>query len=264
MLASLPMYYPPQGSLAAFWSALAGLLQQQGVDAPAQLQMPEDVLHHWLQPDLLLSQTCGYPLVHTLKDRVQVVGTLAYEATGAQGIHCQSQLICRATDARRNLAAWEGSTVAYNARDSQSGYNALRHSVALASGARPFYARTLATGAHLQSVEYVRTGRADMAAIDAVTWALFQRTQPVLSRELAVFGQTQAYPGLPLITSVHTPPEVLAVLQRSLHTISTEARFAAVRAPLLICGFEATQLADYRVCATMERETLARGLAHWE
>jgi ABC-type phosphate/phosphonate transport system substrate-binding protein len=66
-----------------------------------------------------------------------------------------------------------------------------------------------------------------------------------------VFGQTEAYPGLPLITSLQTPATMVGALRRALHTVSHDARHLAVRAPLLISGFEATRLEDYQVCLDM-------------
>ena len=214
----------------------------------------------WLEPDLLLSQACGYPLTTLLKDRVQLVGTLAYAAPGVSGTSCRSPLLCRAEDARQSLAEFAGSTLAFNDRISQSGYNALRALLAAPGTARPFFAATVQTGAHIQSMEAVRTGRADMAAVDAVTWSLWQRSNPRQARALRVFGQTGAYPGLPLITSLHTAPALLAALRTHLLVLARDAAYAALRAPLLVCGFEASAPADYQVCLDMQEQAYASGL----
>ncbi len=269
MQAALPMYFPSPAALQAFWAALAALLRRDPAVAPdsipSQLTTAADCHLQWLQPDLLLSQACGYPLVTQLAGKVQLVGTFAYDAPGAQGTDCRSQLICRAGDARAALADFAGSTLAFNDSISQSGYNALRALVAStttgATAARPFFAATVVTGAHYRSIEAVRRGQADMAAVDAVSWALWQRDQPALAPSLRVFGQTEAYPGLPLITALQTPATLLAALRRGLHTVAHDAAYASVRAPLLICGFAPTTLTDYQRCLDMQQAAFSRGLA---
>lgn len=265
MQAALPMYFAPAEALQAFWMALAALLRADSsvtaADIPSELRHHTDCHAQWLEPDLLLSQACGYPLVTQLAGRVQLVGSFAYDAPGVRGMQCRSQLISRATDARATLQAFANSTLAFNDTISQSGYNALRHLVACSSTTpRPFFAATLMTGAHYASIDAVRNGAADLAAVDAVSWALWQQSHPGLGAELKVFGQTEAYPGLPLITSLQTPHALLAALRRALHHIASATDFAEVRAPLRICGFEPSSLADYQRCLDMQQQAFARGL----
>lgn len=264
MQAALPMYFPEPAALQAFWTELAALLRANAdcadVDIPEVLLWPDDAHAQWLAPDLLLSQACGYPLVTMLADKVQLVGSFAYDAPGTQGISCRSQLICRADDRRTSLAEFAGSSLAFNDSISQSGYNALRALVAGTTSPRPFFARSLQTGAHYSSITAVRTSQADMAAVDAVSWMHWQRSNPALASALRVFGQTDAYPSLPLITSLQTAPAVLHALRQSLHTIAYEVRFAEVRAPLLISGFAVSTAADYQVCMNMQERAAALGV----
>ena len=250
------MYYPPREALTAFWTALAELLRADaasaGLDIPQALSWPGDVHAQWLEDDVLLSQACGFPLVTQLAGKVQLVGTFAYDAPGVQGIYCRSQLICRAEDPGQQLAQFAGSTLAYNDTISQSGYNALRALIASTTTQRPFFAQEICTGAHYRSIEAVRSGSADMAAIDPVSYAHWQRSQPEPAAELRVFEQTEAYPGLPLITSRKTSDALMAALRRTLQTIASDTAYEAVRAPLLITGFKATNIADYRACLDMQ------------
>mgnify|MGYP000300028509 FL=1 len=256
MQAALPMYFPPREALLAFWAALADLLRADaacaGLVIPQVLGWSDDVHAQWQESDLLLSQACGFPLMTLLAGKVQLVGTFAYQAPGVQGIHCRSQLVCRASDTRQNLEQFAGSTLAYNDTISQSGYNALRALIAGTTTQRPFFAQELDTGAHYRSLEAVRTGQADMAALDPVSYAHWQRSYPGLCAELRVFSQTEPYPGLPLITALQTPAPVVEALRRALHTLAHDAAHSAVRAPLLITGFEVTHLADYQVCLDMQ------------
>ena len=264
MQVALPMYFPPPGAVQSFWTALAERLRLDarcaGLDIPQSLQAAEDVHAQWLESDLLLSQACGYPLMTLLKDKVQLVGTLAYDAPGVEGIYCRSQLICRASDARQTLPDFAGSTLAYNDRISQSGYNALRALVAQTTAQSPFFARSIHTGAHYRSIEAVRTGQADLASIDPVSWAHWQRSNPQHDTELRVFGQTASYTGLPLITSLQTPPAVVEALRSGLQALASEPAATGVRAPLLITGFVHTSWADYQICLDWQAEAFAAGL----
>lgn len=254
MLASLPMYLPSDNAAQALWCDIAGLLHERVDSAiPEALTWPQDLLTHWRDPRLLLSQTCGYPLTTALRQQVQVVGTFSYDVPGADGIKCTSQLIRRSDDARTTLAAFAGSCLAFNSTDSQSGFNALRALVSGTQPQQPFFACALETGGHNASIEAVRVGRADMAAIDCVTLEIWKKTNPGLSGEIAVFGSTDAYTGLPLITAKDTPAQTVDALRSSLRAVATEARFAAVRAPFFISGFTATSTDDYAVCLRMEQ-----------
>lgn len=258
MTVALPMYTARAGAVQAFWDALRGELPTQPL--PATLEWPEDYVAHWLSPALLLSQSCGYPLTHVLDGQVQLLGSFVYNVPGSRGIFSRSQIVRRRSDVRSTLPAFRGSTVAFNAPDSQSGYNALRALIAPLAEQGRFFGQALETGAHLQSIAAVLDGRADLAAIDAVTWALAQEARPGLTEELTVLGQTAPYPGLPLMTSSTTPAETVAQLQQALHTVATDSRHAAIRAPLHIAGFVRSTLADYALCRRMEDEAAALGV----
>jgi ABC-type phosphate/phosphonate transport system substrate-binding protein len=249
MVAALPMYFPPAGTVDAFWSALAQRLRDGpwpslAAPIPAQLSWPSDYHAHWAGGDFLISQTCGYPLTTALFDKVQVVGAFAYEVAGA----------------RSTLVDFQGCTLAFNATDSQSGYNALRALVATSSDARPFFGASLEVGSHANAIESVRSGRADLAAIDCVTLALWQQSNPALAPQIRVFGRTAPYPGLPLVTGLGTPPAALAALRAGLADVAKDARFARVRTPLLVCGFVPLELTDYASCLEMRAQALARGV----
>ena len=64
---------------------------------------------------------------------------------------------------------------------------------------------TLATGAHRESVRAVAEGRADLAAIDAVSWRMLERWEPELAGALRVIGRTGTSPGLSFATAAEDP-----------------------------------------------------------
>lgn len=172
-LVSYPMYAAAPGAVDGFWQGLRGHLLEAGFgDVEAGLSQPDDLMAHWMAPDLLLSQTCGYPLTHALAGRVQLVGTPCYDAPGCAGPLYSSVFVVRAGDPARQLADLRGRRVAFNSRDSQSGANCLREAVSPLAEDGRFFSRAIESGAHRRSLRLVQDEDADIAAVDCVTYAL--------------------------------------------------------------------------------------------
>src|SRR6187399_1868093 len=87
-VAGLPMYdlIEVREATDAWWHALALRLRAHGIaDAPDELERAGDFEATWTSPNLVLAQTCGYPLTHALAGRVRVVATPRYRAPGCKG-----------------------------------------------------------------------------------------------------------------------------------------------------------------------------------
>src|SRR5471032_3445403 len=216
MLMSLPMYAISPPDVEAFASVLRDKLRRLGLhDTPDSLSWPQTLLAHWQRPDLLLSQTCGFPLVESLP-QVQLVGLFSYRAPGCDGFRYRSFLVVREEDKGRYLADFRHRRLAFNSTDSQSGYNSLRALIAPLADNGRFFADARETGAHRHSLSFVRQGQADIAAIDCVTLELLRRYEPEALTGLSIVGETAAAPGLPLITSASTSPDRLNLLRLAL------------------------------------------------
>ena len=194
---SLPMYGVHHQQVEPFWRALRGKLLQLGItDVPLALSWPQDLQRHWRDPDLLLSQTCGYPLVSALP-QVQLVGTYHYRVEGCSGANYSSWLVVREEEPGERLEDFRDRVAAYNSQDSQSGYNSLRALIAPLARQGRFFRQAIASGAHYRSLAMIRAGQADIAAIDCVSFALLKRAQPQAVTGLKIIGRTAAAPGLP-------------------------------------------------------------------
>jgi len=260
--AALPMYLSNRDALLSLWEVLKTRLVQAGfTGVPDTLDWPQDCTAHWRDPQLLLSQTCGYPLAHALAGSVQLVGAFRYNAPGCEGIFCRSQLVARDEHAGRSLADFRGLRVAFNSDDSQSGYNALRAAVAPLAQQGRFFAEVIATGGHAASVAAVQQGHADLAAIDCVTWAGLQRDIPRSVAGLCTIGQTPAYPGLPLITGLSTSAAELRALQTVTAALVHDPAAAQSLAALGITGFQIVPIETYQVCVDMRLQAQALGYA---
>ena len=259
-LASLPMYDADRPAVERLWQGIARGLRRTGLDdVPGALVWPDDLDAHWLRPDLLLSQTCGYPIVDHLRGKVQLVGTFRHAVDGCEGIRYSSKLVVRDDDPAQRLADFRGRTAAYNAANSQSGYHALLALVApLAEGGR-FFGRAVASGAHARSIELVKSGEADIAAIDCISFAAIARARCDALHGLRVIGATGSAPGLPLITAAGTPPSTLAALRRAVQGTFDDAALAETHAALFHDGFEVVPPTAYDFVADLRRQARALG-----
>lgn len=260
MLISMPMYGVVREDVEHFWQALRHqLIQLSGGDFPSVLRWPEALLSHWQQPDLLLSQTCGFPLVAFLP-QVQLVGTFSYEAPGCSGPYYRSFLVVRDEDHHATLNDFRGRRVAFNSVDSQSGYNALRALIAPLAPLGRFFGLALESGGHRQSLQWVRQGQADIAAIDCVTLELLRRYQPQALVGLSLIGETASAPGLPLITGAATPPEILSLLRLALLETIACPQNEALCERLLIRDFSVLPREEYQMIHLMQEQARRQGV----
>ena len=262
MLVSLPMYDLPELMEAHrhFWSGLRRHLAAEGFsDTPEILDWPRDLDAAWASPDLLLSQTCGYPLRRQLDGRVRLLGVPHYEAPGCVSYLYSSALIVHVDNPHLSLEAFAGSAAAFNEIGSQSGYSALRHAVAPFAHKGRFFATAIETGRHEHSIDAIRKGKADIAAIDAVTFALLQRHQPERLAGIRRLAHTMPVPGLPFITALSRPADEIARLQRALQAAFADPTLAEPRAALLLKDISFPDIAVYHDIDRLEREAVAAG-----
>lgn len=255
-LVSLPMYDLPElrQQTTALLQGVAEHLGALGLEG--RLTQPGDLAAHWREPELLLSQTCGYPLL-SLPPRVQVVATPAYTAPGCDGASYRSALIVHRNNRAADLAALRGGVCAINGWDSNSGMNLLRAAVAPLAGGSAFFGRIAVTGSHAASIEAVGSTHADLAAIDCVTLALLQRHRPALTRSVRVLGWTMSAPGLPLITAGGAGR--CDLLRQALAAVVSDPAFDAVRQTLLIDRFVVLAADAYAAIRLLEDEASAGG-----
>ncbi len=204
----------------------------------------------WKHPDLLLAQTCWGPMELGLAQHVTVVGQPSYNGMeGGKGIMYSSAIIMRVSEnppwaeavrkraptrkAPRSASApvrkgidkpapddgaadiplnlIRGQRFAYNSTDSMSGLIALTRDLEAMGENLRIFAERIETGAHRASIRAVAEGRADLCTIDCRSWHLAERYEPA-SEAVQVVGWTAQRKGLPMITSRHTPPEIVEKL----------------------------------------------------
>lgn len=259
-LAVLPMYDWPEvrAETDRLWQALAQELREAGFDAPSGLSREGDAETAWLDPALLLGQTCGLPFVSRLKGRASLVGAPAYVLEGCRAGEYCSALVVRADDPAEDLEDLRARRAAYNMEGSQSGHAAMLAAVAPHARSGRFFEETLATGSHRACVRAVAAGAADIAAIDAVSWELAKRHEPSASR-LRVLRRTPPTPGLPFITALRPAEELRRMAEAVMAGIG--GLEAGVKEALLLTGFVPFSEGDYEVISARLAEAVRLGYA---
>lgn len=243
---SYQMYDLPQctDQVAAFRSALASAV------GGVALKPDGDGLP-WRAQDLLLSQTCGWPLVTSEAPFLRPVATPLYAVAGCeQRQDCAtytSVFVVRRGGDVQSLGDAVGRVVAMNGWDSWSGHVTLRNSLAeLDLGTQAAFSGVFVSGSHLKSLMAVRAGRADIASLDAVTFELIKRYQPALADGIDVIGRSDWAPALPLVTRKDAPDETVGALRHALTALVADKAQKSVLDSVLITAFVETDLTAYQ------------------
>jgi ABC-type phosphate/phosphonate transport system substrate-binding protein len=189
------MYDRPETADAhdALWQAVR---RHHDEPLPERLSRGVDPQATWARGDLVLGQICGFPFRRIFRDSLVYLGTGVYDIEARPGYY-RSVWVARADDARQTLAEFAGATLAYNERGSFSGFVAPCRA---ATGAAITFDAMVETGSHVGSASAVAACRADLAAIDAVSWRAITR-HDACAAQLRVFGMTAEAPGLAFVAA---------------------------------------------------------------
>ena len=237
LVASLGMHDHPAQQRAndRIWSAIARILRTRGIPGvPDALDRVRHVHDIWRDSNLLFGQACSYPLIADATLDLQVIALPIYDmqvSRRGDATHA-SVLVARANDGRGSLGDYRDSRAAINDPRSNTGMNLFRATLAPIAETSVFFARVVQTGSHRTSVAAIAAGDADLAAIDAVTYATLMRHEPDLTAPLKIVVRSPVSPTLPFVTSAAMSTETVAVLRLALQQIITDPHLAEDRALL--------------------------------
>jgi ABC-type phosphate/phosphonate transport system substrate-binding protein len=217
------------------WSAVRTRLP----GAPDELDRATDLPTAWHSADLLVGQTCGWPLITQLADVVEVVGAFDLRAPFALGGRYRSVIIANKPFAVDQWRADPTAVVAFNGPESLSGWISMCH----VWGGAP--ERTLQTGSHVESMRAVAEGRAQLASIDALSFEFAVEVDAMLGGRVHIVGHGPLVPSLPLVMArslAARRDDVRAALAAAV--LAPEAATACAR--LRIAGFVPLTSSDYQ------------------
>ena len=205
MIANLMMYCRPELEDAhnRYWALIRKNLAQAGIGSPKNLSQDAEEFSVWNNPNLVLSQTCGMPYRKWLHPNVTLIGTPDFDLLGCPKGYYRSAFIVRKNDPHNALTDYKDANFTYNQDFSQSGYAAaFAHLKPLGF----WFKNRSQSHQHLASARAVAESRADIAALDAVTWRLIRKYED-FAHNLRVLTWTKPTPGLPYIAGPNADQE---------------------------------------------------------
>jgi len=201
---------------------------------------PDDPTTIWHSSEKFVSQTCGWPLVTYLADKVRVVGTFRHTTPESASHFYRSVVVGRVDGTPFDF---QGAIGAINETDSLSGWISL---IAAIFGPQETWRGPFrVTGSHEESIRMLGRGEADVASIDSVTFAHFKRLYPEIISSLFVICNGPLVPCLPIITHKSVTDAELATLRDALGHASRDKSLSRATSTLFISGFDPLDLDDY-------------------
>ena len=140
---------PVRPAVRQWWTSVARRLKDGGMTGvPAKPNFTLGERDQWTHPNLLLAQTCGFPMMKGVTGPVRLICTPVYDVPYADGVNYCSVVVVDADSEATSLSDLRGRRAAISKPTSHSGYNALRALFApLARGQRMFR-DVVSTGSH--------------------------------------------------------------------------------------------------------------------
>ena len=247
------MYDWPETSSAldVLWTSASKNLSLLGISAPAELTRASNPFDVWSSSDLLVGQTCGWPYINQLQEKVIPFARFDHGLQDCKpGDYCSVYIGKHDSYADHLVSADAFSfveKVAVNSPDSQSGFHVFAEITKQRAEMSIPGEKRLITGAHRNSLIAVANGQADLAAIDAVAFELAKHHEPEAVSQIVVLGTSRSLPGLPLITSRENSSrsdQLLEAISKAIEETPQDALDA-----LLIRGVVKARHDDYKVFA---------------
>lgn len=192
---------------------------------------------------------CGAPYVRRMMISTPVIELLAAPVWRAPRYQDQpvyfSDIVVRADSALHSFADLRDASFAYNEPGSLSGYEVVRHHLAMLGAMRGYFGRVVASGAHLLSLQMILTGQIDAAAIDSTVLENEMESHAELAqllRRVDVLGPNVMPPW---VVARHLPANLRADLRAALTTMHQEPTGAVVLASTPVARFAAVAEPDY-------------------
>ena len=256
------MYDIPEvrAALAALWNGIAKRLAEQGLrEFPDGLVHDRPIHDLWADPDLLLSQCCGFDLIYRGAGRLRYLATPRYTAPGCDGCHYASAVVVADRCGAVTLEGLHGLVCVINGPESHSGMNALRALVARHSQNGRFFAQVKTSWAHVTSLQMMRKGEAEVTAIDCVTYAILSRHRPELLAGTRLLCFTELAPGIPFVTRADLDEGQFTCLRRAITGALGDPGLRWACDELMIDGAEILPTAAYEKIVELERLAVDHG-----
>lgn len=249
MVSSLPMYDFPEirWALDDLYHQVTTTLKIQGVSPPSQLCHDRPLKELWSNQNLFLSQCCGYDIVARYKNQVSIIGTFEYAAPGCTSINYVSLLVVPENTPYDHISQMQGTRAAINGPESYSGcHSLLKLTASYTKKSTIFFSELIETATHANSLQLIQTGKADVAAIDSITFTLLKNYRPQAIQGIRVIGQTSPAPAPPLITRINSTKSDRKKISNAFNRVLANPNNQLLLSTLLITGFQPDTQSAYQ------------------
>jgi ABC-type phosphate/phosphonate transport system substrate-binding protein len=188
----LPFLRPAQD---AFWHHVRDALAERGLAAtPAKLTRPIDERRLWTHPAIVLGQLDAYRFAQVFPTTLVAIAAPHYRCDRCEGACYRALVVVRDGD---DIQAWTGleqRTAAVEGLDHLGSWRLFKAWVQGVVDPSAFFGRVVISGGSVESLSLVRSGAADYAVLDCVSWQLVREHLPAVARGLRVLAETD--PGL--------------------------------------------------------------------
>lgn len=245
-----------------FWDVLSKNIRQNGLqNVPSYLSHDKHLSDLWDDPDLLISQCCGFDVINRYSGRLKPVATPHYSALGCVAENYCSLIVVADDCLYQDVRQMAGVVAVINGPESHSGMSSLRHLVSTSQKNGRFFSSVITSGSHAASLDIIRAGKADVAAIDSVTLTLSQRHQVGAMNGLKVLGMTYTAPAPPYVVKATMADDDVAKIRDALIITFNDTALKNCREQLLLKDISLTQQEDYWLHEAFSEHALKRGFS---
>jgi ABC-type phosphate/phosphonate transport system substrate-binding protein len=261
LAANARMYSVTPAVKAAWQDLLAWVARTSGVPlayldhaAPAPLEA------RWERDDLGAAFMCGFPFASAMrKPTILAAPVPSPPRYGGKPCYC-TDLIVRADSAVARLSDTFGGRIGWTVEHSQSGYQAVRHHLAMQREAHyTQWVGPLITPRRV--IDAVLRHEIDIGPLDCYVHDLLKRHEPETAAKLRVVESTAMTPIPLLVASPGVESDAVARLRRALLSCHSAGELAPARDTLLLARFDAADPADYDVLLQQAQAADVGGIA---
>ena len=241
------LFAPTEVIFSQFWQFICKTMADKNYNTEQHLfSEGQTALSLARQERLMLGQMCGLNYAKSAPDQPTYIGSYILDDTALTAGYYRSVIITANRLKGQKLSALEPAKLAaaISEPDSFSGRFALHQ--ALTGGFAPCnFAKSVQTGAHLDTLKAVASARADIGAIDCLTWRIFETFFPEAVANVVIAGYSPQMAGPPLVSSFATGSKGFADLTDALDAAFTDSLICEQMARLGILGYASLEHIHY-------------------
>jgi ABC-type phosphate/phosphonate transport system substrate-binding protein len=254
-IASLPMYNIPEirKASSSLWSGIAKYLRLEGVEeVPDRLVFNQPLHKLWSDSNLMFSQCCGYDVVRRFENTLTPLAVPHFDVADCAGGEYSSLVVVGEDCPYDDVLEMYGTVAAINGPESHSGMSSLRQLVASRHKDGRFFNEIVISGAHVKSLNMLRRRKADVAAVDCVTYALLSVYQPNTLAGIRVLGRTYHSPAPPYVTRTKYGANLAERMRTALLRAFEDPALTPARQALFLKKIKWANIASYQKISEIE------------